>query len=1330
VQSKISVIFFLLTVFIFPEEPVKIISSDFRSIIIEFTPVYYKTTEQVINNQKYLNVGFEYGFTGTDWGEPAIPVYGFNIGVPSETGNTIEILNTVYNEVEGMIVPVPKPVKDAKLYHYEYELNENYYNYKSPEDVAVFGDFGIIRDIKTQTIKILPVKFDPGTRKIKLYTKIILKINFALAVANPNAEKDDFVSGSVINYNIARQWKEKSNRVLKLNAPENSVLANGNWVRFETPEEGFYRITRSMLSSYGIDAGSVDPRTIKIYNNGGKMLPENPVAPRPVDLVENAVWVIGEEDGSFDEGDYILFYGRGNSFWDYDTTSQTVKRYFHLYSNANYYWVTSGGADGKRIQNKPGFNTTPGYVQTSTKAFADWDIDKINIGQTGRYFAGDAFSQSFASRTYMNKLDYRITGTPVTYKFRVINSSLESASLTFRVSENSTPISTVGLGGTSDRYAGVEGIRTVSFNEPLPDNRSVLKFEIVQPSLFSAGYLDYFEIGYQKELKPTNNYLLFFSYDTSAIIEYHLSDFPSTNIKVFDVTNYANVMNVVPLTGWPSGSEFRFQVSETDEYVSRYLAVGNDDFKTPANPVAMENSNTRGISDGAKFIIITHENFIEAANRLKSYRENEARLPISTIVVDIQSIFNEFSGGILDVSGIRDFLKYAFDNWSIKPEYVLFFGTGTYDYKNVEGYGNNFIPTWQSELSLDLYFSLTTDDFYVNLSNDSMIDISPGRITVRTLAEANSFVDKIIEYENNSDIGVWRNRITLVADDAFTSSGFEGNLHTPQSESYANILPNYLDINKIYMVKYPVVFTGSGKRMPEVNKRIIESMNNGSMIVNYVGHGNPELWAHEVVFDRNISIPQIKNPDKYFFLITATCSFGYFDIPNFRSASEDLIFLQDAGSIGALTTSRVVFSSDNAALNRTFYNRLYNSPRDSTGYPITIGKANFLTKTGGGTGGLINDQKYFIFGDPTMRLNIPLYPASIDTINGQATVQTNIQLKALGKALLNGEVKRTDNSFWQDFNGEGILNVYDSERREKYQYGTNSRDTSSFTAPGGIIFRGRVSVTNGKFSADFVVPKDISYENRKGKIVYYFYSNNEDGLGFTDKIIVGGTDSTTVNDGNGPEIDIYFDDPSYLNTYLINPDSRLIVMLSDETGINTTGTGVGHRLEGILNDNEANPIDFSGFFTGDLDAGGKSGEINYAFDNIETGDYKLDVKAWDVFNNFSRETAYFSVVTGDDLVIRDVYNYPNPFNSNTTFTFQQNLNSALNVEVKVYTIAGRLIKIIKEENVNERFVTINWDGRDDDGSQLANGTYLYKLKVVTSDGQFSKSILGKLAVIR
>src|SRR5690606_21843482 len=189
-------------------------------------------------------------------------------------------------------------------------------------------------------------------------------------------------------------------------------------------------------------------------------------------------------------------------------------------------------------------------------------------------------------------------------------------------------------------------------------------------------------------------------------------------------------------------------------------------------------------------------------------------------------------------------------------------------------------------------------------------------------------------------------------------------------------------------------------------------------------------------------------------------------------------------------------------------------------------------------------------------------------------------------------------------------------------------------------------------------------------------------------------------------IDIYFDDITFSDSYLINPNSSLIAKLYDETGLNTTGTGVGHKLEGILNDNENDPIDFTNYFTGDLDSGGKSGEINYRFNNIDQGEYKLTLKAWDVFNNYSTETAYFSVVDGDELVIRDVYNYPNPFTTNTTFTFQQNINSPINVKVKVYTIAGRLIREIENYNLNEKFVKIDWDGRDEDGNFVANGTYL------------------------
>ena len=311
-------------------------------------------------------------------------------------------------------------------------------------------------------------------------------------------------------------------------------------------------------------------------------------------------------------------------------------------------------------------------------------------------------------------------------------------------------------------------------------------------------------------------------------------------------------------------------------------------------------------------------------------------------------------------------------------------------------------------------------------------------------------------------------------------------------------------------------------------------------------------------------------------------------------------------------------------------------------------------------------------------------------------------------------------------NGEGLLTIYDSERTKLLEEIGNY----PMIIQGGVIFRGRVSVNNGEFTADFVVPKDISYENKNGKIIFYFYDLESDGLAFTNKIIVGGTDTTAVNDGNGPEIEIFFDDASYANSYLVGPEPNLIVKLFDETGLNTTGTGVGHKLEGILNEDQGNPIDFTEFFVGELDAGGKKGDINYKFNKMNDGDYTIEVKAWDVYNNFSNEESFFTVVNSNDLVIRDVYNYPNPFNSNTTFTFQHNLTQPVDVKINIYTIAGRKVQQLEEKNINEKFVKIYWDGTDGDGDQMANGTYLYKLIVNTTDGEFTQSVIGKMAIIK
>ena len=1323
-------IFFLivLTPFVLlPQQDLKILSSNSNSLVVEFTPNYYDTSSIKIGNNRFIKGLFTGGYiiNPENNGEPAISVKFLNIGVPSEFGNTLEVLNSDYIDLKGELIPKPQVIKTNGVDDNVYQKSETYYNFISSEDLVTFGEYGLARNLRTQSIIIHPVKFNAASRNIRLYTRIVFRINFSPVKSYSSQPVSDLLEGSIINYNVAKNWS--ANNISLKKSIINSVLATGTWYKFETNSEGIYKITRDKLSELGIDASTVDPRTIKIYNNGGKLLSENLNDARPADLQENAIYVQGESDGSFDNNDFILFYGRGNNFWEYDTTTKKYKRYFHPYSNTNYFWITFGGPQGKRVAQKISNNALTFFPQASSVDFASLEEDKKNIAQTGRIYLGDEFNSSNLEHSYTIKLDGRIDTYPINYLYRFVNAS--SDNIILDVTENTILISSQNLFGYgSAKYIdGIGYIKNISYSGTLLDNRSVLKFTINNPTSISTnGYLDYYEITYQKELKAFNDNLVFYSKDTTANIQYSLNSFSNSNIFVFDVTDYANVQMITNPT-LVSGGQFVFQSNELKDNVHKYIAVGenNYQFKTITNIVQAENSNVHGISEGAKFIIITHKNFVDAANRLKEYRQNQAPVRISTIIIDIDDIYDEFSGGNVDVTAVRDFLKYAFSNWNITPEYVLFMGKGTYDPKNVEGLNNNFVPATETLESLSLIPSFTSDDYYLKIvGDDSFVDLASGRMTVRTTEEANNIIDKIIEYENSTSTGVWRNLITLVSDDGFTSTTYEGAEHTAPSEILGNnFIPPSFDKNKIYMANYPVELTSSGRRMPDVNKAIIDAINNGTLILNYVGHGAPDLWAHENVFIQSTTIPQLHNK-KYFFLSAATCDFGYYDIPDYQSSAEELLFLKNAGAIAAYTASRLVYSSLNHSLMYQLFNDLLNTPKDTLNLSIPIGKANFLTKQiFHGT----NDQKYHIFGDPTLRLAIPQYQAKIDSINSQnVAASTSIQVKALSNTNINGEIKKIDGTTWSDFNGEGLLTVFDSERNVPIP----SINNYPMTLQGGVIFRGRISISNGKFATNFIVPKDISYENKNGKVQLYFTGENIDGIGFTNKVIVGGTDTTTINDGEGPVIDIFYDNLNSRNNALISPNSKLIVNLSDNTGLNTTGTGIGHKLEGILNDNENSPIDFTNYFTSDLNSGGKSGQINYIFNNLEPGDYKIRIKAWDVFNNNSSQESFFSVVSQNELLIRNVYNYPNPFGSNTTFTFQQNLNTFLDVKIKIFTVSGRLIRNIEKNNISDKFVTVAWDGRDQDGDMIANGTYLYKIIVKTADGAFNKSVLGKLAIIR
>jgi hypothetical protein len=319
-------------------------------------------------------------------------------------------------------------------------------------------------------------------------------------------------------------------------------------------------------------------------------------------------------------------------------------------------------------------------------------------------------------------------------------------------------------------------------------------------------------------------------------------------------------------------------------------------------------------------------------------------------------------------------------------------------------------------------------------------------------------------------------------------------------------------------------------------------------------------------------------------------------------------------------------------------------------------------------------------------------------------------------------VRKADGTPWQSFNGKGIVEVFDSQRQVILQ------DIGNYPVEiiGSVLYRGEVSVKNGAYSVTFPIPKDVTYGTRS-RLSLYASDNVTDGAGYTESVTINGTDSTAAADTSGPTIKIYFDDESFRPGDRVQPNTTLIVDLQSRNGINTSTVGIGHRLEAVLN--KTNAIDLTDFYRGGLDTY-QSGEVQYPMTNLAAGDYSIQVKAWDIRNNSSTAASYFTVSSTTELELANVMNYPNPFSRSTTFTFQRNSSDPIDVEVRIYTVAGRLIQTLNAYSVTDRFVRVPWDGRDRDGDPIANGVYLYKVTARTVDRQSTKEEFGKLVMMR
>ncbi len=1233
---------------------------------------------------------------------------------------------------------------------------------------AEIGALGWERKKPAATLAVRTLQYDVGTNTLRRYRQV------RVALDMDTRARDQLLVAP------------------KQHATTQSVLASGTVFKLAITEEGVYRIDRDFLTTLpGLDRdpGSIDPDNIQIFGNGGAPLPALNSAERAEDLVENQVIVMGGGDGSFDAEDAVLFYGAPPSGWRYalsvdsrgrpitDENGEQIysmQHYVNPFSNENYYFVRIDGGNNQPMQQKP-FAPTPGsrvLRQIIGRYFVDMDnyMWTREPGGTGHTWVSNLITGSGAELSILDNLELPnlVNGT-VRYVARPAVQSNPATDIFFV--SGSTTLTSANLGAVASTSTTVVArSRIVEFEQAATTGQALsvlLRLGSQDANVIAA--LDWMRVFYPKSLQATPGGLRFHSpAGQSGAFEAVLTGF-GTEPYVIDITNTGSFLR---LGVQQVNNAFHVPINVLDETEPRELiafvaadARSIDIEEACGETCLVSPQNLHGAGAWPQFLIVAPDILLPHANELAAMRREEG---LTVGVVDVEHIFNEFGGGLRDFRAIRDYLKFLYDGAPTDEQrllYVLFFGDGHFNYRNVGPEPPaipNLIPPFQTVESWYPEETYTTDDYFGLLddnegewpftrytfggSNEHLnerVDLGVGRITVYSVEQAQAVLEKLQHYASPASFGAWRQRYLFVADDGPTGAGGQQNdqdLHTQNTDVVAETVRRQApEINqeKVYAISYAREFRNTW-RVPGARHDLLSAIRSGVLMVNYSGHGGEEGLAQENLF--HLSDAQaLDNRDALPIFVTATCSFGRWDLSNEQSGAEELLLNPDGGAIALLTTVRSVYTSGNSqslnvGLNVALNDQLFQP--DDQGNPRRIGDALRLTKnTRVGFEG--NNRKFNLLGDPTMRIGTADRRAAITDLGGRPFSDRKLQLSALDRTTIRGEIRSPSGTVDTGFNGTVSLTVYDAERRvaippDMRRY----MPRPYYTVREDLIWRGRTAVEGGRFEATFVVPKDISYSDMDGRITAYSTSGNAHAHGFTEKFVVGGTAANIPDDTDGPAIEVFLGDEAFTSGQLTVPNPEVLVKLFDESGINTVGAGVGHEMLLIVDGDEENAVNIGGFYESDEDSYQK-GRVRYAFsEDLDPGTHNVEVRAWDVLNNSTREAVEFVVTESEALQIRNTLNYPNPTLGPTRFVFEHNqpAGTPVTARIRIYSLAGRPVRTIETiDFLPGGAMHLVWDGTDDEYVRLPPGVYLYKLRVAIegADGESQVAeAIERLAIVR
>lgn len=1190
-------------------------------------------------------------------------------------------------------------------------ISQEKYAALTAEERAVVTDPGRIPTEITLTVR------TSLQRKLRFQT-----IDFPPLRKNPQTGVLEKLVSFRLGYEILEGDPQKAR--LK-NYATHSVLAEGTWVKMGISASGIYRLTYSDFQSLGFDPGSIDPRNIRVYSNDGGMLPESNETARIDDLRECSIQVAGEEDGQFNSGDYILFYAKGPDTWSGSTSSQYFRHQKNLYSSLNYAFITVGSSPGKRVTSQPSSALPADQVITTFNDFAFYEKDEKNLIKSGReWYDGDLFDLTTTRNYSFSFPDLNVT-TPVGIR-TVVAARSTAVPTAFTVSANSQQVMTVQVPPTSENYLAEfarerTGDGTYTASGPVVEIRLAFNKNGDE----AIGYLNYLELNVTRNLRFSGGLLSFRSVagvGKDKISEFRLSN-AGSSVVVWQVTDPGNILRIGTTL---SGDQLSFRVA-TDT-LHEFVAFDGSSFLSIQSHETIENQDLHGITS-CDYLIITHPYFMTEANRVADFHRQHNGYNVFITTPGL--IYNEFSSGAQDITAIRDFVRMLYDKAEAgnEPRYLLLLGDASYDYKDLTANNTNFVPTYESAESLDPVETYVTDDYFGLLDSDEGanctgdLDIGIGRFPVASIEEARSATDKIIHYASESDTvkNDWRNIVCFVADDE------DSNLHLSQAEELADYIgdnhPVY-NLDKIYLDAYKQVSTPGGARYPDVNTAINLRVNKGALIINYVGHGGELGWAHE----RVLEIPDIKswqNYDNMPVFLTATCEFSRFDDPGFVCAGEWVYLNPNGGGIALFTTTRPTFAGSNFSLTTNFYHHVFE--RIDGAYP-KMGDLIVVSKNATGTSA--NTRKFVLLGDPGLELSYPDLNVTTTSVNGHPLTLGSDTLKALSVVTITGEIKDALGNKVSSFNGTVFPTVFD--KPAVVQTLANDDGTPvSYLLQKNIIYKGKVDVTAGGFSYSFIVPKDISYQFGFGKISYYARSADDDANGFNDEIVVGGYNDSAPEDNVGPVIRLFMNDTNFRNGGITSQNPVLLATVFDESGINTVGSGIGHDLTAVLDNQDQDLYILNDYYIADKNTFA-SGSISYPFLGLADGYHDVRLKVWDVYNNSSEATLSFLVVSSAEFAVQKLMNYPNPFHDHTTFSFEYNQPAnPLNIEIRIYDMNGNLVRTLSQRITTDSFRAneVQWDGTDEKGAKIATGLYVYRLTVsLEGSGAVEKS--SKLVFVR